>query len=174
MSSFHYFAGDRLSAAELSAACIDGDLLGVGDGYMPADAAETTWMRARSLAPVLGHTLAATHATAAWVHGALGDLPGHLDVQRCSDRRRHHVPHPRLIYRDMRLDPLDRLSIAGVVVTTLPRTVADLARGGDEYDAALCALLAWNPDARAAGLRWIDQHPGLPRSRRARERLAMS
>ena len=40
-SPFLYFADDRLSRAELSAACLDGDLVELGEAYIPADAVET-------------------------------------------------------------------------------------------------------------------------------------
>ena len=74
-SPFLYFADDRLSLAELSAACLDGDLVELGEAYIPADAVETRGLRAGSLAGVLGDSLAATHLTAAWIHGALPDPP---------------------------------------------------------------------------------------------------
>ena len=69
-SPFLYFADDRLSQAELTAACLDGDLVELGEAYIPADAVETTGLRAGSLSEVLGESLAATHLTAAWIHGA--------------------------------------------------------------------------------------------------------
>ena len=40
---------DRLSPAELSAACLDGDLVELGEAYIPADAVETRGLRAGSL-----------------------------------------------------------------------------------------------------------------------------
>ena len=74
-SPFLYFADDRLSRAELTAACLDGDLVELGDAYIPADAVETSALRAGSLLPVLGENLAATHLTAAWIQGALPQQP---------------------------------------------------------------------------------------------------
>ncbi|UUT35391.1 hypothetical protein [Microbacterium elymi] len=50
-SPYLYFVGERLSQAELSAACLDGHLVELGDGYMPADAVETVALRAGSLPP---------------------------------------------------------------------------------------------------------------------------
>lgn len=171
MERFHYFVGDRFSPAELTAACLDGDLQGLGEAYVPADAAETTWMRARSLWPVLGASLAATRTTAAWVYGALSELPGRLEVQRHTDVRRHHIPQRRLVYRDVRLGETDVDLIGGVAVTTLGRTTADLARTGND-EATLRALLAWRPDAAPAGIAWIAEHPGYPGLRAARARLS--
>jgi hypothetical protein len=48
-SPFLYFADDRLSSAELTAACLDGHLVSLGDAYMPADAVETRALGAGSL-----------------------------------------------------------------------------------------------------------------------------
>lgn len=172
MDPFHFFAGERLSLAELSAACLDGHLQGLGEGYMPADAVETTWMRARSLTPVLGSSLVATHATAAWIHGALSELPGRLDVQRRTTRRLHYVPQRRLVYRDLQIDPADTVILGGVAVSTIVRTAADLARAGDDYAAALAALLAWSPGARQEARDWLTSHPRLPGTRQARTALA--
>ena len=81
----------RLSAAELSAARLDGHLVELGEGYIPADAVETTHLRAASLAVLLGATLAATHLSAAWVYGAIDAAPPRHTVQRAVPRRIHHV-----------------------------------------------------------------------------------
>src|SRR3546814_10427379 len=90
-SPFLYFAGSRLSQAELSAACLDGDLVPLGEGFVPADLIETTALRAASLRPVLGTSLAASHLSAAWVLGGIDDPPARHRVQRAVDRRLHHI-----------------------------------------------------------------------------------
>jgi hypothetical protein len=63
-SPFLYFAGERLTACELSAARLDGDVVDVGEAFMPADAVETRELRAASLRSLLGDHLAATRFTA--------------------------------------------------------------------------------------------------------------
>ena len=50
---FLYFADDRLSTAELASARLDGDVVEVGEAYMPADAVETRELRAASLRPMI-------------------------------------------------------------------------------------------------------------------------
>ena len=88
--------------AELSAACLDGDLVELGEAYIPADAVETQALRAGSLAALLGDTLAATHLTAAWIHGALPDAAG--APHRAARGRRAGstvVPDRQLVYRDL-------------------------------------------------------------------------
>ncbi len=167
-SPFLYFAGDRLSQAELSAARLDGHVVELGDAYIPADAVETRALRAGSLREVLGETLAATHLSAAWVHGALHEPPLRHTVQRGVSRRLHHVIGHRLIYRDLAVDPTDLMVLGGSLVTTPVRTLADLARVGDADHAHAAALLASAvPGCAAEAIRWLDAHGALPYKRPA-------
>lgn len=171
-SPFLYFADDRLSRAELSAACLDGDLVELGEAYIPADAVETTALRAGSLAGVLGDVLAATHLTAAWIHGALPAPPGRHTVQRAVARRLHHTPDRRLVYRDLAVDPADLVRIGGVWVTTPTRTLADLSRVDDPDHARAARLLAGaHPGLRADAIVWLQGRMKLPHKRAALEAL---
>ena len=152
-SPFLYFTDDRLSRAELTAACLDGDLVELGEAYIPADAVETPALRAGSLLPVLGDTLAATHLTAAWIHGALPAQPSRHTVQRAVTRRLHVVPDRQVVYRDLAVAAEDLQLIGGVRVTTVLRTLIDLARNGDDAHArAAHALAVQHPDAVAAAI----------------------
>lgn len=147
-SPFLYFADERLSSAELTAACLDGHLVSLGDAYMPADAVETPALRAGSLARTLGDTLAATHLSAAWIHGGLPVPPARHTVQRAVARRLHVVPHRQLVYRDLAVAGEDLQLLGGVLVTSPERTLADLARVGDDDHARAARLLAGaDPDA---------------------------
>jgi len=167
-SPFLYFADDRLSTAELSAACLDGHLVGLGDAYIPADAVETAALRAGSLRGILRDTLAATHVSAAWIHGATHAPPARHTVQRAVPRRLHHVHGLRLVYRDLAVDPADLLSIGGVLVTTLVRTLADVARVDDsEHLAAAEALATSRPGLADDAIRWVEAHGRLPNKRSA-------
>ena len=148
-SPFLYFADERLSRAELTAACLDGDLVALGDAYIPADAVETAALRAGSLAETLGDTLAATHLSAAWVHGGLPLPPSRHTVQRGVPRRLHVRPDRRVVYRDLQVPGEDLQLVGGVLVTTPERTLADLARVGDDEHTAAARLLA-EIDADAA------------------------
>ena len=62
---FLYFADDRLSTAELASARLDGDVVEVGEAYMPADAVETRELRAASLRPMIPAALAVIRESAA-------------------------------------------------------------------------------------------------------------
>ncbi|WP_402842738.1 type IV toxin-antitoxin system AbiEi family antitoxin [Microbacterium sp. GXS0129] len=170
MPRFHYFPGDDLSTAELSAACLDGHLVAVGEGYIPADVPETSWMRARSLAPVLGSDLAATLRTAAWVHGVIDTPPVRLEVQRRSARRGKIIPSRRLSYRDVRIPSADLDMFGDVAVSSVARTIADLAREAPE-DPAFTALVAEYPSALHAAVTWLDTHAHRPGIRAARALL---
>jgi hypothetical protein len=167
-SPFLYFEGDRLSLAELSAACLDGDLVELGGAYIPADAVETRGLRAGSLVGVLGESLAATHLTAAWIHGALPAPPARHTVQRAVPRRLHHVPDRRVVYRDLAVDPADLLHIGGVWVTTPTRTLADLSRVDDPgHERALRLMSLADPGLIVEAIGWIEARPGLPHRRAA-------
>ncbi len=156
-SPFLYFADDRLSSAELTAACLDGHLVSLGDAYMPADAVETQALRAGSLARTLGDTLAATHLTAAWIHGGLPVPPARHTVQRAVPRRLHVVPHRQLVYRDLAIAAEDLQLIGGVLVTSPERTLADLARVGDvEHTRAARLLAGADQDAAARAIARLE------------------
>lgn len=166
-SPFLYFADDRLSLAELTAARLDGDVVELGDAYIPADAVETRALRAGSLTGLLGDTLAATHLTAAWVHGALPEPPAHHTVQRAVARRLHRLPVRHLVYRDLVVDEADLQTIGGVRVTTRARTLADLSRVADDTHTRAARLLAeGDPALLGAAIERLD-HGTLPHKRAA-------
>ncbi len=169
VSPFLYFPGERLSLAELTAACLDGVLVGIGAGYMPADAAETAWMRARSLAPLTGTRLAAVRLSAGWVHGGVMLEPSPHHLQRAEERRVRVTHDARVVYHDVRLDPADTIEIAGVFVATPTRSLADLARLDEP--AAACAWASTDPDLAERARTWIRERPRIPYGRRGLEIL---
>lgn len=135
-SVFLYFVGERLSAAELSAARLDGHLVDLGEGYMPADAVETASMRAASLAALLGETMAASLLSAAWVWGAIDEPPVRHSAHRAVERRLHHVIARRLVLHDVAIPAEGRVVLGGVWVTTPLQTMLDLARAWVDDPAA--------------------------------------
>lgn len=170
---FLYFPGERLSAAELSAACLDGHLVGLGEGYVPADTVETPGLRAASLAELAGADLAAVHESAAWVHGVLDDPPARHRLQRISARRLHEPVGRRFVYRDPRVPESDLTRIAGLAVTTPARTVADLARStAPESRAVVARYISIDPDAVREALQWFAGRGRVPRKRPAQTLLA--
>ena len=167
-SPFLYFPGERLSPAELSAARLDGDVVELGEAYIPADAVETRALRAGSLSGILGDTLAATHLSAAWVHGALDEPPARHTVQRGGSRRRHQVFGRRVVYRDPAVPADDLWRVGGVLVTSPPRTLADLARvPDDEYTDAACRLADAMPGLASEAIAWFEARGPVPNKRPA-------
>ncbi|QAY61269.1 hypothetical protein ET475_15625 [Microbacterium protaetiae] len=172
-SPYLYFPDERLSVAELAAACLDGHLVALGDAYIPADAVETPALRGGSLRPLLGDTLAATTLTAAWIHGAAPSPPARYRVQRATDYRLHHVIDRRLDYHDTPVPMRDLVRIGGVWVTTAVRTLIDLARAGSEADcAAAQTLLRGGEVTVGESMRWLEQAGPVRGKRQARARLA--
>ncbi|MFS0733069.1 hypothetical protein ABC304_13880 [Microbacterium sp. 1P10UB] len=172
-SPFLYFAGARLSGPELCAARLDGHVVELGEGWIPADAVETTALRAASLQGLLGDTLAATHLSAAWVHGALAEPPARHTVQRAVARRIHQVIDRRLIYRDLRVSPDDVMLLGGVKVTDPVRTLADCARTPDDAHTIAARLMAdADPGLVGRATAWLEAHGPLPRKRSALALLA--
>lgn len=164
-SPFLYFLDQGFSVAELSGARLDGDLVEIGDAYMPTDAVETRELRAASLRPRLPPALAATRCTAAWVHGAIADPPVRVAVQRRSARRLAHVVDVRLSYRDRRLPPEAAIPVAGIWVTTPAHTLAELARTpspGPRTRAAIEGLAALAADAAPAALAILERSGAVP------------
>ena len=160
MTSSVKFPGDAWSIAELSAAALDGEMVALGEGYVPTDAPETPWLRARSLAPALAPAMAATHAVAAWIWGVLAGCPTVLTVQRATEQRVNVYPRARMVYRDGFVGDDDLVWFGDVAVTSVDRTVADLAR---VRDLELITLMAFTyPAALAGALAWCERHSGLP------------
>lgn len=159
---FLYFSDDGLSLAELTAARLDGDLVDVGEAYMPADAVETPALRAASLGRLVPTTVALTRASAAWVHGAVGAPPVRHSVQRLAGVR-IHVHEPRLQYRDGPVPRDHVVVIGGVAVTSPARTLADLTRdlcGGDVAAESLVeAMTSWHPALVATTSSWLQKAP---------------
>lgn len=167
-SPFLYFPGIRLSGAELSAACLDGHLVALGDAYIPADAVETAALRAGSLHPLLGTRLAATHLSAAWVHGALAHPPARHRARRATTRRQRQLVDQRLEISDRLLAAADRVLLGGVWVASSVRTVIDLAREDDPASRGVAAVLLRDGlvDVDDAVARLREAGP-LPHKRRA-------
>lgn len=167
-SPFLYFEGDALSLAELTAARLDGHTVELGDAFIPADAVETPALRAGSLAALLGDVLAATHLSAAWVHGGLPDPPARHTVQRAVPRRLHRTFGRRLVYRDLCVDPDDLWLLGGVWVTHPVRTLADLVRIGDDENVRAARLLAQaQPDLVERAQEHLRERRSLPNKRAA-------
>lgn len=172
-SPFLYFAHERLSPAELSAARLDGHLVELGEGYLPADAVETTAMRAASLARLLDGRLAVALVSAAWVWGAIPDPPVRHSLCRAVDHRVTSLVSRRATLHDIALAPDDLTWIGEVPVTTPSRTLADLARRSDAESLAAGEALVRSGAARVDdALAVLARRSRVPSARAARTFLA--
>lgn len=127
-----YHPGDRLSLAELAAARLDGDVIEIGEGYMPMDTVEGADARATGVAGIIPANTAACGPTAAWIHGA-GDSPPALHhVRRTSSTRLRSATTARVMYHERRAAPDSVQTIAGVSVIAVLPTAMELL-----FDAAL-------------------------------------
>jgi hypothetical protein len=173
VSPFLFFPGERLAASELSAACLDGVLVPLGEGFMPADAVETSWMRARSLLPLLGDRWAGVRTTAAWVHGGMPAEPPRHHLQRVATTRTRAHNATRAVFHDVRLPTDDTVTLAGIHFSTPERTLADLARSDDaQQRAAARAWAASDARVRSDAEAWLARHPTFPYGRRGTALLA--
>lgn len=130
-----YLPGERLSQPELSAARLDGLLMEVGEGYMPADMPEGPAARATAISGFVTAGLAASGPTAAWVHGAGDAAPVRHHLHRASVRRVRAPSGSRIVFHDRALPPEDVVLVAGVPVTTPLRTLLDLVLGTARHPA---------------------------------------
>lgn len=127
--AFLYLPGDRLSVPELSAARIDGYLVDLGEGYIPADLVESPSARAASIAGLIPVDTAASGPSAAWIHGAGDSPPARHHVRRAVGHRIRPALPPRVILHDTALPGAHVVLIGGIPVMTPERTMVDLALG---------------------------------------------
>lgn len=134
-----YLPGRSLSASELQCAVFDGELIALGEGFLPIDAPNTAFARAASLAPVvLDARVIISDRSAAWVWGWAAMPPAVTTCVSIAAR----IPSPdrrRLRAREVVIGAHEQLALGGVVVTTPLRTLLDLARHDAGSD--LAALL---------------------------------
>ncbi|MCS5712987.1 SAM-dependent methyltransferase [Herbiconiux sp. CPCC 205716] len=173
-----------LHLAELHAARLDGDLVGVGDRFSPADIAGTVdlrgarELRALSLLPRLPVGLVVERRTAAWLHGAWAAPPGPLELCVRSDHRVRVVPDVAWSVRQAVLRPDELILVRGVLSTTPLRTALDLLRlpPDDRYDgrhrSAVITLLLMQTSGRERAAAALHRSPHLPHKQRALDRLA--
>ena len=167
---------DDYSPAELSAMVLDGDVFRVGECVSPVDEIPSASLRAAALSTVIPVRLIAERRTAAWVWGAVNDLPARYEV--CADigaRSRPPRPH-RFVIREVVIADHEVVSFDGFTVTDPVRTATDVARFSDEFGLAEIDLVARL--MRSAGFTTADcaarleHRRNLPNKRLALERLA--
>ncbi len=161
-----------LSAAELRAAELDGELFAVGVGWEPADLPPSAASRALSLRPELPPRAIIAGRTAAWVWGWTSRRVG---VAICVDTcARISTTHRRgFRAREVVIDGDELRHPGGIAVTSPERTIVDLARHDDGDD--VLTLLAAGIRHHGLTERRIgmiaDRRPSSAGRRRAHERV---
>jgi len=161
-----FLPGERLSQPELSAARLDGHVVEVGEGYIPADLVESPQARAAGLAPLMGPGLAASGPSAAWVHGAGDRPPLRHHAHRAVPRRVRAPQSARLAFHDTALADHEMLHIGGIAVSTPLRTMIDLVLAVHRDEAlsvwaeALAEVAPGLLDEAAVALRSMHRVPG--------------
>lgn len=163
-----------IPASELSALRLDGDLFTLGDSYAPFDTVVGPPERARSLTPPRADRWIAELGTAAWIWGASPAAP--RPAEFCVIATERVGGSGPSAVREVILEPVDVVELAGVRLTTPLRTAVELARVRDEFGASdlqvvreLAALGDFGLEQATAV---IERRPNLHRKRRAMSRLA--
>jgi hypothetical protein len=165
---------DQFSEAERSVLRLDGECVPVGLTVVPADVPMGPEVRAASLsAAVARYDLVVDLRTAAWVHGAVPQLPRPLtlavDVSRAR-RTKLVAPAPReAVFR-----PDDLVRLGGVLVTTPLKTAFDLLRLGpaEAVEGVAVTLLRSARLSPAVAAALAQLQPGCPHKQRGIDRLA--
>lgn len=173
--AFLYLPGRRLSMSELSAARIDGDVVELGEGYIPADLVEGPVLRAQAVKALIAAGTAASGPTAAWIHGARSSPPARHHVRRLATHRLRMEHDQRVVFHDSPLAASDVCLLGDVAVTTPLCTLCDLLLAlGRAPD-----LLPWvraladaAPEAVDAAEQAITARRRIPGRRRALSALA--
>ncbi|MFC4137099.1 MULTISPECIES: hypothetical protein [unclassified Microbacterium] len=170
-----YLPGDRLSLTELGAARLDGHVVEVGEGFLPADTVEGPEARALSLCALIPSSGALCGPSAAWVHGA-GDLPpARHHVCRADAAAARLRPGPRIVTHQVALTPDQTVRIAGVPVAAVDAVAISLAfTAGRDPESAhwLRALIEVFPGLAARTYETIGGRSRAPGKRPALELLA--
>ncbi len=170
-----FIGGHEFSLAELSAARLDGELVGVGHAFAAIGECVDHRHRAASLAADVPPGSTVVGRSAAWLYGGSGPAPRRLELGVAGPATRWATPFRSI--RSMRIRPehRERLGIAGASVAALSpvSTVIDLARisgrpGDERLVSAVMARLALSADDVFAVL---DDWTHLPGKQAIAERL---
>ena len=116
-----------LEAAELAACVLDGDLLRVGDAFVPIDAPIGRVDRALAIPPVLPRRAILARRSAAWVWGALWQLEEPLSLYVRSESPSVARDPLRTRVHEVSLAADDVVVLGGLELTSPLRTAVDLA-----------------------------------------------
>ena len=165
-----------LPLAELSAARLDGELFAIDEAYSPIDVPDGPTERARSIAPYCQGRLMAEQNSAAWIWGARANPPTFHELCASLGARGRPAFPLRTLVREVVIDEIEFVVLGDVPVTTPLRTIVDLVRFTESFDAEAAAtvskLIRLGRLTIAECLIELDRRHNLPNKKRAKVRLA--
>lgn len=165
-------AHDDLSPVELQVARLDGEVYDLAGAYCLIGELETPAHRAHAVLGTRSSRLIADLRTAAWVWGA-GREPARHEFAVTPAARARLAPAVHASVREIVFEPGDVVDLGGHRVTSPIRTVVELARRPDDYDAALVRELCTVGELGVGDARdLLAARPGIPGKRLAQQRLA--
>jgi len=160
-----------VSAVELQAARLDGEVYDLAGAYCLIGELEAPTHRARAVLGGRSARLIAELGTAAWIWGAAAQ-PERWEFSVTPDARARLSPAEHIAVREIVYAEGDLVDLDGFRVTTPLRTVLDLARFGEPFDDRTVARLAACGGLSLADcLAVLDGRSGVPAKRRAATRL---
>lgn len=165
-------ADTDLSPVELQAARLDGEVYDLAGAFCLIGELESPAHRARAALQSRSPRLIAELGTAAWIWGASPE-PVRFDFSVTPAARARLAPASQIAVREIVYEEGDLAWVDGYRVTTPLRTILDLARFGDPFDAEAVARLAsiaglGFEECRAA----LATRTGIPAKHRAARHLA--
>jgi hypothetical protein len=153
-----------MTPRQIDSLLLSGAWVLVGRGvYRSAAVAVTFEQRALAACLCAGPAAVASHTTAAVLHRLEGVRPGRIEITIVHTARRE--VHGVRVHRARHLDPHDRVVISGIPVTSVGRTLVDVATRVTEsalteaIDGAICGRLI-TPDALRRAADRAGRRPG--------------
>jgi len=164
-----------LPLAELCAARLDGELVGVDEAFLPIDTCDGPAERASAAGRFWPQRLIAERVTAAWIWGAVPDPPARHQLCASKDARARPAVPARSTVREVVIAADEYTQLGAVRVTTPLRTVVDLARFTESFGAAddevLRSLARYGAVDLGDCRRALDRRRNLPAKKLAWSRL---
>lgn len=116
------------ASTELSALRLDGEVFAVGDGFVCSDSDDDPSMRIRAVSALLGRPRIAARRTACWIYGEDIACPRPVEVVVPAGKSQSTEALRGVRLRESLLADGEVVDLAGLLVTSPLRTVADLLR----------------------------------------------
>lgn len=167
-----------LPRAELDAARLDGELVSIDGCFAPIDEPDRAALRAGSLAARYSPRLIAEQRSAAWVLGVLDAPPNTHQLCAGLDARVRPTDLTGIEVREVVIDQADLISVGGFRITSVLRTVVDLARFSPSFDSEETGIVRGLAEIGVYSIgdciAQMERRRNLPGKRLAVERLRLA